>query len=71
MENSYVDWIDGGGLSSSHIRNIINDIYDDIGTCGECKYCKDIGKDYIHCTQLRYSFEEDWYCKDFERKTDD
>lgn len=55
----------------SRITNVIDAIYDSIGTCGECTYYTRSG-DCHNSISMAYgghnSIEEDNFCADFERE---
>ena len=53
-------------------RQLVNTIYDSIGTCGECEYYdeKSIDTDNV-CIIQGILHSQAWYCADFERKKDE
>jgi len=53
-----------GWVNSDFDNIIIDEIYDSIGSCGECKH-----KGYDACPyDPEYTPRIDFYCADFERK---
>ena len=54
----------------NYAEELIDAIYKDIGTCGECKYGHKYG-DNIECGMLDEVNKPNWYCADFKRKAND
>ena len=51
---------------------IINEIYDSIGSCGECRFATEsISAKQIECSKGHWSHHKDWYCADFEGRIDE
>ncbi len=69
----YKDWLDGAGLSECLVELLIKNIYDSIGQCEDCKYCRingDTEKSYW-CTNEDLPTNEElvspnFYCADFK-----
>ena len=52
------------------VKVLVNDIYDSIGTCGECKNATKRHTPY-YCSLIDITVPRNWYCAGFERKVDD
>ena len=65
--------------SEDTLTQLLDEVYDSIGTCGDCKHfnyehigvgiCGD-GKT-LNRFELEDYIPDSWYCADFERKQDD
>jgi len=70
---------DGSGFLTQETVILIDDIYDSIGTCGECAYCDipHVREPASPCCTINYSSSHYWqevelngYCSRFKRKVD-
>ena len=57
-------------------NDVIDEIYDSIGSCKECKFSRTNDRDSLYCCKLSafnecyYYVNDDWYCADFEKRKD-
>ena len=48
------------------VDRVIDVIYDNIGSCGECKYSEKYAGEYIICNQIKTTFPKKHFCAYFE-----
>ncbi len=57
------------GISDCNIVELINELFDDIGNCSNCRYYDKKSEDTDNlCIIQNIKHIPEWYCADFERK---